>query len=36
MPEAYREAVMQEGGKSMQQLQDNIMKRLNISLPDQR
>lgn len=36
MPEAYWEAVKQEGGNSMQQLQDNLMKLANISMPGRR
>jgi hypothetical protein len=36
MPEAYWQAVKQEGGKSMQQLQDNLLKLSNISLPGRR
>ena len=36
MPETYWEAIKQEGGKSMQQLQDNLLKLSNISLPGRR
>ena len=36
MPETYRKAVKQEGGKSMQQLQDNLLKLSNNSLPGRR
>lgn len=36
MPETYWEAVKQEGGKSMQQLQDNLLKLSHVTLPSQR